>query len=409
MILAGDKALLIAPDEQAAELEALAPGRFAHCPGAYQALEELSRQPFASVVLSHPQVELPALVRALRRLGSGGKVYALCSPAGEADLRLTRPEGLDDYFLFPPAPQELAQILGEPAAPAETAAHPAALSPAEMGDLIESASNLESLTTHLAEKVQAALGKPVQWVDSSALPAGAEPLLLLFGDSPRSLVAVGESQVTPALREKLSAVQAILGALADNARRMESLHRLAITDHLTGAYNRRYFYHFTDQLLHRAAKERFRVTLLLYDIDDFKRYNETYGHAAGDEILREITQLMRQVTRKHDIVARIGGDEFTVLFWDAEPPRKPDSRHPQSFQDVARRFVQALRKHEFAALGPEAKGVLSISGGLASFPWDGKTCRELLRHADGALRQAKSMGKNAIYIIGQGPMQDTEE
>ena len=109
---------------------------------------------------------------------------------------------------------------------------------------------------------------------------------------------------------------------------------------------------------------------------------------------------MERTTRSRDVVARIGGDEFAVLFWDAEPPRRPDSHHPESAFALTNRFAEAVAKHEFPSLGPEAKGVLTISGGLATYPWDGHTCRELLRHADQALRQAKLAGKNAIRIVG---------
>ncbi len=180
-----------------------------------------------------------------------------------------------------------------------------------------------------------------------------------------------------------------------------SLHRLASTDHLTGVYNRRYFCQLTDQILLRAVQRRFRVTLLLYDMDNFKRYNDTYGHQAGDEILRETAHLMRRTTRRQDIVARIGGDEFAVLFWDAEKPRQPNSRHPDTPYVLADRFRQAVLQHEFRLLGAEAKGSLTISGGLARFPVDGTNCDELLRRANQALHEAKALGKNVIHLIGQ--------
>ena len=206
----------------------------------------------------------------------------------------------------------------------------------------------------------------------------------------------------PAEAQKfLTALQQCLPALLAVAQRTESLHRLAITDTLTGAYNRRYFYHVTDQILLRAADRNFRVTLLLYDIDDFKHYNDTYSYAAGDEILHDIAVLMKRTTRKHDIVARIGGDEFAVLFWDFDPPRAADSRPPETAHVLAERFLQAVRRHKFVSLGPEAHGALSISGGLARFPDDGRTCRELLSSADKALKEVKRTGKNAIRLLGR--------
>ncbi|MHC4295268.1 MAG: GGDEF domain-containing protein, partial [Planctomycetota bacterium] len=198
----------------------------------------------------------------------------------------------------------------------------------------------------------------------------------------------------------LSGLQEMLPVLIAAARRTELLQHLAITDHLTGAYNRRYFYHMTDQLLSRTQPRCARIALLLFDIDDFKRYNDTYGHAAGDEVLREVARLIQRTTRSHDIVARIGGDEFAVLLWDPTEPRHPDSHPPTSAYMVAERFRQAVAKHEFPALGPEASGVLSISGGLASYPQDGQDTRQLLRSADEAMKLVKQTGKNAISLIG---------
>jgi len=270
----------------------------------------------------------------------------------------------------------------------------------EIAALVEACVSMKSLADAAAQLARKWVGQKLSWAPADDQRRG-QALLLLAGEPPQVLLA--EQPLAPAepAREKLRALQILLGPLAAQVRRIELLHRLAITDHLTGAYNRRYFYRFTDQLLQRARRERFRVTLLLFDIDDFKSYNDAYGHAVGDEILREATELLRTVTRQHDIVARIGGDEFAVLFWDNEPPRRPDSRHPESPRKLADRFVASLRKHTFPSLGPKAKGMLTISGGLATFPWDGQDCRELLRFADHGLREVKASGKNAIYLVGE--------
>ena len=178
--------------------------------------------------------------------------------------------------------------------------------------------------------------------------------------------------------------------------RMHDLHTLAMTDELTGAWNRRYFRRFLERLLARAAQGRQQVTLLLFDIDDFKLYNDHFGHPAGDEILRETAKLIQSLVREHDVVARIGGDEFAVVFWDKGEPRHPGSQHPDKVINIAKRFQKAIAEHRFPKLGKEATGRLTVSGGLASFPWDGRTPDELIARADLMAIESKRQGKNVI-------------
>ena len=195
--------------------------------------------------------------------------------------------------------------------------------------------------------------------------------------------------------------------------KIKNLERLATEDDLTGLKNRRYIWEFSRQIIERAALENGRVTLLVFDIDDFKHYNDVYGHYVGDEVLKQAAVLMQRCCRSHDVVGRIGGDEFAAIFWDdpqAKPVGVPDERrspradHPKEAIFIAKRFVRELEKSELtplAGLGPEGKGVLTISGGLASFPRDGSTIQELFQQADKALLEAKRSGKNRIYLVGK--------
>lgn len=184
------------------------------------------------------------------------------------------------------------------------------------------------------------------------------------------------------------------------------LRDLAMKDELTGVWNRRYFNHFLKKILDRAAVGRQQVTLLVFDIDDFKLYNDAYGHAAGDEILVGVANLMKSSVREHDVVARIGGDEFAVIFWDAgEEPRTPHSKHPDDVLNAAKRFQKAVVDHRFPRLLDKAAGTLTISGGLAGFPWDGRTPSDLLEAADTMAMQSKQQGKNAI-TFGPGAQAD---
>jgi len=200
----------------------------------------------------------------------------------------------------------------------------------------------------------------------------------------------------PATAEQLAPWAAWMGRWLALNDQMRQLEHLALMDELTGAWNRRYFNRFLERILEQAQHDRSQVTVLVFDIDDFKVYNDRYGHAAGDEILRESARLMRSFVREHDVVARIGGDEFAVIFWDAEEKRRPHSEHPQIMRNAAQRFQRAIHEHRFPKLLDEAPGTLTISGGLASFPWDGRTPDELLERADAMAMQSKRQGKNAI-------------
>jgi diguanylate cyclase (GGDEF)-like protein len=197
---------------------------------------------------------------------------------------------------------------------------------------------------------------------------------------------------------------------AEWARRIRCLEELATTDDLTGLKNRRYLLEFARQILARAGSHNGRVTLLLFDIDNFKHYNDVYGHVVGDEILREAAILVRRCCRPHDVIGRIGGDEFAVLFWDdpyrpagdsAQDRRSPASEHPTEAISVAKRFQKEFGRADLQYLGPGGEGVLTISGGLASFPRDGSTVEQLFRRADQALLDAKRRGKNRIYLVGE--------
>jgi GGDEF domain-containing protein len=126
---------------------------------------------------------------------------------------------------------------------------------------------------------------------------------------------------------------------------------------------------------------------------------------------------MRRCCRGHDVVGRIGGDEFAVIFWDdpqtksvgtKSERRSTQAEHPRETLFIIERFRNELNATELSSLGPEGKGVLTISGGLASFARDGSTTQELFAQADAALLDAKRSGKNRIYLVGR-PQNDIAE
>ena len=217
---------------------------------------------------------------------------------------------------------------------------------------------------------------------------------------------LGVSQDVPTQAE--TTIPAVVDATIE--MKIRQLEKLATEDDLTGLKNRRYIWEFSRQIIERAKKDNGRVTLLVFDIDNLKHYNDVYGHLAGDKVLKQVAVLMRCCCRGHDVVGRIGGDEFAVVFWDEPQPKPvgPESErrsamaeHPKEAIFIAERFRRELKKTELHLLGPEGKGVLTISGGLASFPHDGSTIQELFQQADRALLEAKRSGKNRIYLVGK--------
>ena len=211
-------------------------------------------------------------------------------------------------------------------------------------------------------------------------------------------------------RHFLSRTAALLSRIEAISLRHAKLKDLAETDHLTGVHNARFFDHFLDGLLVKARKHHFPVTVMLFDIDDFKSYNDVYGHAAGDEILRRTAELMKRCCREHDLVARRGGDEFGVIFWDKGGPRQPheprsqEQAHARSLEyprQVFERFRRMMSTQKFEPLGPQGSGRLSISAGAAVFPYDANTREELIQAADRQLMLgAKKSGKNSLFIVG---------
>lgn len=393
MTTAANPAILVLNDTDSARaLTARLDGRDVRtASGGYPLLEALAERPATHVLLPACQAELAGLARAIRTLAPQARLIALL----EADQDHPAEELFDQTCLLPPTRGELNALFTD-----TDTSRPLSLPGQAIRQLLDAAHQIDPLEKALAECVQAQLDARVHWTDADQLTTAAEPLLKLTGPEPRLLVVDEPIGPEPQLDELLAELQLLAGGLSRLTRRIDSLHRLAITDHLTGAYNRRYFFHLTDHVLQRAAQEGFRAAMLLYDIDDFKKYNDRYSHATGDDILCDIARLIQEVTREQDIIARIGGDEFAVLFWDSEI-RKPGSQPLRDVVDVANRFRQAVESYKFSTLGPQAKGSLTISGGLATYPQDGQTCMDLLKAADQALLAAKHEGKNSIRLVGQ--------
>jgi len=182
-----------------------------------------------------------------------------------------------------------------------------------------------------------------------------------------------------------------LGLRIEKARLYEKVQELATLDGLTGLYNYREFHHRLEHEFQRAKRYKKTLPLLMIDIDHFKRFNDTYGHTSGDEVLRTIGRLIKNLVRNVDIPARYGGEEFTVIL--------PDTSLKQA-ETVAERLRSSVADYPFTI--EERTVSLTISVGLASFPEDADTKDELVKAADRALYCAKSGGRNRVYRFKRG-------
>ncbi|MBI3998133.1 MAG: GAF domain-containing protein [Armatimonadetes bacterium] len=172
-----------------------------------------------------------------------------------------------------------------------------------------------------------------------------------------------------------------------NARLFEQARRLAITDGLTELHNHRYLYEALDRMLERARRDGQPLALIMVEIDKFKRFNDTYGHQRGDEVLRTVATLLRRGSRPSDTVARYGGDEFMVVLPGVGKP---------AAQETAERLRRAVEAYPLI-LGDEVIATITLSLGVAAFPVDGRTVDALVEAVDRAQYIAKRSGGNKVH------------
>ena len=171
----------------------------------------------------------------------------------------------------------------------------------------------------------------------------------------------------------------------ETQRLLLATKRLAELDGVTGVYNHRHFRTLLDQEVDRARRLERPLSLIMVDIDSFKRFNDTHGHQAGDEVLRHVAQLTSRVLRRSDAVARYGGEEFVVLLPDAET---------RDALPVAEKIRTEVEKNPLTLTGTLRPLHVTVSLGVASFPADAFNGPELVAVADRGLYQAKSRGRN---------------
>ncbi len=179
--------------------------------------------------------------------------------------------------------------------------------------------------------------------------------------------------------------------LRQKAEEGELYKQMSRIDGLTELYNYTFFQQLLKTEVERAHRYGHQLSLLMIDIDNFKRYNDAYGHPAGDEALRKLARVMSRAVRGCDFIARYGGDEFVVVL-------------PETDQFEAKTIGERLRslvaqtKYDGSQ---EEESVITVSVGLATYPKDAQSKEDLIKRADQALYRAKSKNRNNLCVFGE--------
>ncbi|MGB5701490.1 MAG: diguanylate cyclase [Polyangiales bacterium] len=202
------------------------------------------------------------------------------------------------------------------------------------------------------------------------------------------IAAKAHKAFSSSVRETLQALGNQLAVSLANARAVRQLEELATTDGLTGCLNKRAFLAELSQKLMAAQRFGRKLSLIIADLDHFKGVNDTYGHATGDRVLRELGQVLKRMKRETDLVARFGGEEFCVLC------EETDARG-------AKLLAERVREELAATELQTELGTLRITAslGVATFPDHAKSAEDLFSQGDKALYQAKNQGRNRVCTV----------
>jgi diguanylate cyclase (GGDEF)-like protein len=209
--------------------------------------------------------------------------------------------------------------------------------------------------------------------------------LIIFGEKlgVLALESAQKNAFDPEDIQPLESVADICAAAIQNAHNFDRMKQLAYVDGLTGIHNRRYFEMRIVEELERAGRFQGRMSLIMIDIDNFKKMNDEFGHLLGDEMLRAVSSILKQQLRKMDMVCRYGGDEFAIVV-------------PETAGESAMRVAEKLRRQVETHFFPGVPRPVTISCGVADYPAHGITRDEIVAAADSALYLAKQAGRNRV-------------
>lgn len=195
----------------------------------------------------------------------------------------------------------------------------------------------------------------------------------------------------------LSLISTYAALSIEHTKLLEDTRMMAITDGLTGLYNHRYLFTRLEEELERAKRYKHPLTLITFDIDYFKNYNDSQGHLHGNEALRKLGGIIRENTRQIDLAARCGGEEFAVIM--------PETTKAKGLE-FAERLRQNIEKASFYGEEEQPGRKLTVSMGVASLPEDSDDGSNVMDKADQALYEAKRRGRNQVvaYEDGMAPI-----
>jgi len=173
---------------------------------------------------------------------------------------------------------------------------------------------------------------------------------------------------------------------------LKKTKELSITDDLTGLYNQAQFFTLLELELKRAERYGNNLSIIIFDVDNFKNYNDNNGHLKGSDTLRKVGSIMKRVFRNGDILARYGGDEFIIIL--------PSTDAVGAYL-AAERIRESVEKEKFDGEEKQPLGKITITLGISTFPQHGKTSKEIIDNADKALYIAKELGRNKTVIYSE--------
>ena len=215
-------------------------------------------------------------------------------------------------------------------------------------------------------------------------------LPLLMHDEPIGVLNITNKRENQFIEDDIEILTAIANQAALTIAKAD-LYQMAVTDELTGLYVRRYLHRRLDEELRRAKRYDKPFAIAMLDVDHFKKFNDTYGHEAGDRVLEKVADVLREQTRDVDVVARYGGEEFVVLMPETQA---------EGAMIGAERYRKALEEVDL----PHGDQILHITAsfGVAEVSDEHKTGADMMRSADVALYQSKHNGRNRVTLWEPG-------